>query len=91
MQVNCLPWDYPPPAGVDGSAVPLCTSYNDKKTNNNSRWNFEMAMDDAEVNKACTNGCLPDCEETDYDFQVDTTNLEVDRLCKDAGRRDVSV
>lgn len=87
-KVGCLPWDYPPPSGVEND-IPMCTSYIDGSEHNNSRIQFEMAMNDADVNMECSSNCLPDCEHVSLKWQVDTTNLRVSNLCKDPVTRKV--
>ncbi len=90
--MGCLPWDYPPPPGTDPVRTPLCNTYVDSSGGyNNSQLAFEKAMEDGGTNEACTNGCLPDCEETTYDVQVDTTSLRTDKLCQEGETREVRV
>ena len=84
--VGCVPWDYPLPHGIKSDTFPTCTSYKDSKTNN-SRYAFELAMDDSDTIKACTDSCLPDCEETTYEVHVDTTALEPEELCAEEETR----
>ena len=40
-------------------------------------------MEDTRVVDNCTKMCQPSCEEITYTYEIDTTNLEVDRVCED--------
>ncbi len=87
-----MPWDYPTPPGADSKSVPFCLTYVDPASDgvyNNSLLAFQTAMDDSEVNRACTKDCQPDCVETTYDFHVDTTKLEIEEMCKNRETRNV--
>ncbi len=48
-------------------------------------------MDDADVSRDCSAECLPDCEETAYDLQIDTTNLDAEELCKNKPMRTMAL
>ena len=87
--VGCLPWDFPVPEGLGGAAnFPLCTSHVGGNLNN-SRYAFDTSLDDSDVLRNCTEDCMPDCTETSYDYQVDTTNLDAEELCLDENTRNV--
>ena len=81
QQKNCTPWDYPLPQGED--TTPLCTSYVDGIDYFNSLKDFNLAMEDTRVVDNCTKACQPSCEEITYTSEIDTTDLEIDRLCED--------
>ncbi len=55
----------------------------------NSLAAFEAAMGDIENSRKCN--CVPDCEETAYQHQVDTTDLEIEEICQNKGRVKVRV
>ena len=58
----------------------------------NSLSDFNMAMEDTNVVDNCTKSCQPSCEENTYAYELDTTNLETDRLCEEGEpTRDVSL
>ncbi len=42
---------------------------------------FEAAMFDIGKTTACEKQCLPNCEETVYDYSVSTAELNLDALC----------
>ncbi len=87
--MGCLPWDFPFPAGLDSKEAPYCTTFVDKDGTNNTLKQFMDGLDDAGSSKQCTDQCLPDCEYTSYDYQVDTTELKPKKLCADAETRKV--
>ena len=90
MQINkCIPWDYPLPRGTD--SLPICTSYYDGTTEyNNTLNNFNAAMGDPHIMQNCTEACSPNCDEVTYSYEMDTTYLEVDKLCYEGEKtRDV--
>ena len=89
VQTGCVPWDYPIPPGFKETDLKHCTAFSDGKTYNNSRYAFEMAMDDSSIFKTCSEQCESNCEETAYDVQIDTTTLEAEELCKNGQIRDV--
>ncbi len=77
---------------MDRAKFPLCNAYNDGTTScNNSRLQFEHAMDNSSFYKSCSEQCLPNCEESDYDFQVDTTKFNLERMCQDPTLRMVGI
>jgi hypothetical protein len=50
---------------------------------NNNLIIFEEAMNDVSNSANCENVCLPNCEETMYEYTIDTTELDTEKLCKD--------
>jgi hypothetical protein len=38
----------------------------------------------------CAKLCMPSCEETEYSYQIDTTDLNSERLCQDESLKEVS-
>jgi hypothetical protein len=47
----------------------------------NSLLAFNKAMGDGNNTKNCEELCLPNCDETTYEFTVDTTELDTEELC----------
>jgi hypothetical protein len=50
---------------------------------NNNLIIFEEAMNDVNNSANCEKLCLPNCEETMYEYTIDTTELDTEKLCKD--------
>jgi hypothetical protein len=48
-------------------------------------------MKDAQNSKICLELCLPNCDETTYQFGVDTTELNTEELCMDPDTRKVII
>ncbi len=48
-------------------------------------------MDDADVSRDCSDKCMPNCEETTYSLQIDTTNLDTEELCKNKPMRTMAL
>ena len=46
-------------------------------------------MMDPDLRDTCSKMCLPNCEEIEYSYQVDTTNLDIDKLCSEEDTRNV--
>ncbi len=68
---NCIPLDYPAPAGHQWESYPICVASIDKKSRAgelSSLEKFERAMDSADSMKHCE--CLPNCEEVTYESKV---------------------
>ena len=63
--------------------APLCTSYSNGKTYDNSLKYFDMTMEDSKTVTKCTHECMPNCKKTTYSYVMDTTYLEAHELCND--------
>jgi hypothetical protein len=68
--------------------LPLCTSFKGDGYNN-SLLAFDDAMKDVKNTKDCVRICLPNCDETTYEYTVDTTELNTEELCKNEDTRKV--
>jgi hypothetical protein len=86
--VNCIPWDYPLPAGLNSTNLPTCNSF-EGGGYNNSLLAFDNAMKDSNNTRNCEKMCLPNCDETTYDYTVDTTELKTEELCANKDTRKV--
>jgi hypothetical protein len=86
--VNCIPWDYPIPRGINSKTLSVCMSYEGDGFNN-SLLAFDKAMGDVNNTKNCDEVCLPNCDETTYKYTVDTTELDTEELCSDRDTREV--
>jgi hypothetical protein len=81
--VNCIPWDYPLPLGLNvADDLPLCMSYKGDGYTNTVQA-FDEAMGDGNNTKHCENKCFPNCDETTYEYTIDTTELNTEELCTD--------
>jgi hypothetical protein len=82
IQVQCIPWDYPIPLGINSTKyLPLCTSF-EGDGNNNSLLAFDEAMSDSNHARECEKICLPNCDETTYAYTIDTTEFNTEVLCR---------
>jgi hypothetical protein len=89
LQTKCIPWDYPTPTDLHGpNNFSLCTSY-EGDGYNNSLGAFNSAMEDSRNNNHCSDSCLPNCDETSYEYGIDTTELNTLELCEDPITRKV--
>jgi hypothetical protein len=89
-QSKCVPWDYPTPQGLHGANdLPMCTSYKGDGYNN-SLGAFTSAMEDSKYSNPCLDLCLPNCDETSYEYGIDTTELNTEELCKTPYTRKVA-
>jgi hypothetical protein len=79
--VNCIPWDYPLPTGLNSTSLPTCNSFKGDGYNN-SLLAFDTAMEESNNTKDCDGICLPNCDETTYEYTIDTTELKTEELCK---------
>ena len=66
---SCVPWDLP---NVKAS-LPVC--------NSNATYHFKQQLSLVNVTLFCSH-CKPDCENTIYDTQVDTTFIDPERVCQ---------
>jgi hypothetical protein len=48
-------------------------------------------MKDSNNTKDCEKMCLPNCDETTYEYTVDTTELNTDELCSNEDTRKVVI
>lgn len=82
--MNCIPWDYPIPAGLNSTGkLSLCTSYEEVGYTANTLRVFEEAMNDGHNSEDCEKLCPSNCEETMYEYNIDTTELDTNQLCED--------
>ncbi len=84
-KLPCLPWDYPMPmhnASAE-SQPPLCTTYNDGGEHRNSLRKFGRKMNDFHESIRCEKECLPNCQETVYDFNVGVTKVNIEEVCEE--------
>jgi hypothetical protein len=49
---------------------------------NNNLLIFEEAINDVNNSANCEKLCLPNCEETMYEYTIDSTELDTEKLCK---------
>jgi hypothetical protein len=54
---------------------------------NNSLMEFEEAMGNGKNTQGCEQICLPNCDETTYKFNIDTTELDTEELCSSKDTR----
>jgi hypothetical protein len=57
----------------------------------NSLQDFEKAMDDGKHSLDCQKKCLPNCDETTYEYTIDTTELNTGELCEDKETKKVGI
>ncbi len=65
-KAGCIPWDYPQPPDIEGSAEWCNVSSTNVITNPIDA--FERAMDSSEASASCN--CKPNCEQIVYETQV---------------------
>jgi hypothetical protein len=81
-QVKCLPWDYLIPPGTgDNNIPPICTTFVGDGYNN-SLGAFNSAMEDTNMSRLCLDECLPNCDETTYEYSIDAVPLDIGDLCE---------
>jgi hypothetical protein len=68
--------------------VPICTSFEGDGYTNTVQA-FDNAIRDSKNSKNCEELCLPNCEETAYEYTIDTTELNTDDLCGNKDTRKV--
>ena len=84
---SCRPWDIPIPPETNPQNIPYCTSFYDGVQYFNSLKNFTDAMMDLELRSKCSEVCPSNCEEIEYSYQMDTTELDTERLCSEEDTR----
>jgi hypothetical protein len=55
----------------------------------NSLLSFDKAMEDGNNTKDCEEVCLPNCDETTYEYTIDTTELNTEELCRNTDTKKV--
>lgn len=90
--MNCIPWDFPLPSGssTPDFLLPLCMSF-EGEGYTNTLAAFDRAMRDVNNSKDCHEMCQPNCDETTYEYTIDTTELNTEELCSDGDTREVVV
>jgi hypothetical protein len=82
-QVGCIPWDYPIPPAYNSTKheLTMCTAFKGDGHNNSLKI-FEDAMNNVRHSQECRDECLQNCDETTYDYTIDTTELNTNTLCE---------
>ena len=75
-QQTCIPWDYPKPKGAQ---LPHCHAGGNETT---SIHEFDKHMSNAKNTARCETQCLPNCEETTYDYSISVSSLSMRSLCQ---------
>ena len=78
-KVGCLPWDFPVPFGWEEVNVEICYSINTDSKKSNKVAMFYEAMNNNSNLRQCQ--CMPDCEVTIYDTQVNFCGLMSLSIC----------
>ena len=73
------------------NTLPYCTSFFDGEKYFNSLKEFMDEMANPEIRDHCSKGCLPNCEETRYSFQMDKADLNLNELCYEEDTRNVQI
>ena len=69
--------------------LPICNSFFDGVQYFNSLEMFKNEITNPITRNQCSKDCLPNCEETQYSYQLDKAELNLNELCSEKDTRNV--